>query len=68
LFSAGVTFSLWGWVGLVIGLLVLGFGVVPMAVIAGLVKGYPSLAVTVIVLAVITWVMRVGGAAAVESD
>lgn len=32
LLSAGVTFSSFGWIGLVVGLLLLGVGVIPMAI------------------------------------
>ena len=60
-YSAGVTFTLWGWVGLVVGIFIMGFGVVPMAILAGFLKGNPSLAITTIVLVVVTFGVRVAG-------
>lgn len=34
IYGAALTFSYWGWVGLVVGLLVFGVGVVPMGLLA----------------------------------
>src|SRR5437879_1918475 len=44
LYSAGVTFALFSWVGLIVGLLVAGVGVVPMAFFGALFKGHGPLA------------------------
>ena len=68
LFSAGVTFTMWGWGGLVLGLLILGVGVIPMAILAAFLNGESSLAVTTIVLVALTWGARIGGARAVAPD
>lgn len=43
-YSAAMTFALFGWLGLIIGLLVLGIGVVPMAFFGSLLKGHSSVA------------------------
>ena len=61
LFSAGVTFTLWGWVGLIIGFFMAGVGVVPMAILAGFLEGYTLLSLTTIVLVVIVFFLRTLG-------
>lgn len=43
-YSAAITFALFGWFGLFIGLMVLGVGVVPMAFFGALFKGYGPVA------------------------
>ena len=67
-YSAGVTFTLWGWTGLIIGVFLMGIGVVPMAILAGFLKGFSSLAITTIVLIVLTFAARFTGAAFAASE
>ena len=59
LFCAAVTFGLFGWIGLIIGLLVLGVGVIPIAIIAAIYKlDNSGLAFDLFVLVVVTYTFR----------
>ncbi len=63
LFSAAVTFGSFGWFGLIIGLLVLGVGVVPLAIIGAIFKlDNGGLALVLFVMVVVTFGARFGGA------
>ena len=65
-YSAGVTFTLWGWTGLIIGIIIMGFGVVPMAILASFLNGYSSMAFTTIALVLATFAVRLAGGAILE--
>ncbi len=63
LLSAAVTFGSFGWFGLIIGLLVLGVGVVPLAIIGAIFKlDNGGLALVLFVMVVVTFGARFGGA------
>lgn len=68
LLGAAITFASFGWFGLILGLLLAGIGVVPLAVIAAFFKlEIVSMGVSLIVMAIITIAARVGGLALVAS-
>jgi len=55
LLGAGITFAAFGWFGLILGLFVLGFGLVPFGVAGAYFRiGSTELAVTIAVMAVIS--------------
>ncbi len=56
-----VTFKIWGWVGIVIGLILLGIGIVPIALVATILSGLWIVVFHIIVLGVIIWVTRSAG-------
>jgi hypothetical protein len=58
-----ITFKLWGWVGIVIGLLLLGIGIVPIAIVATVIAGMWSIMLHIIVLIVVIWLTRTAGTA-----
>ena len=63
LLGAAVTFASFGWFGLIIGLLVLGVGVVPLAIIGAIFKlDNGGLALVLFVMVVVTFGARFGGA------
>lgn len=63
LLSAAVTFGSFGWFGLILGLLVLGVGVVPLAIIGAIFKlDNGGLALVLFVMVVVTFGARAGGA------
>jgi len=63
LLGAAVTFGSFGWFGLIIGLLVLGVGVVPLAIIGAIFKlDNGGLAAILFVMVVVTLLARFGGA------
>lgn len=63
-----VTFSTWGWVALLIGLLFFGFGVVPIGILASFIKlKSVSLGFTLIVMSIITYGTRIFGTFLSES-
>jgi hypothetical protein len=64
-YGAACTLMAWGWIGLGIGLLVLGVGVVPLAMVAALFKSEVPMAVFWISLALVAgaYVMRFTAAA-----
>jgi hypothetical protein len=43
LWSLILTYSIWGWLGVIIGIFLAGVGVVPVALVATLIKGFWSL-------------------------
>lgn len=63
--GATLTFASFGWVGLIIGLLVFGIGVVPLGIIGGFfwLDGGTAIAASLLVLVVLTFVSRLGGVA-----
>ena len=55
LLGAGITFAAFGWLGLILGLFVLGFGVVPFGIAGAYFRmGSTELAVTIAVMAIIS--------------
>jgi|LSQX01.2.fsa_nt_gb hypothetical protein len=62
--GAAVTFATWGWVALIIGVLLGGVGVVPIGILAAFITlGKPSLGFTLIVMTAIVIATRLGGIA-----
>lgn len=62
LLGAGLTFGLFGWFGLIIGLLIAGVGVVPLAIIGAIFKlSDGGLALAIFLMVVITLAARFGG-------
>ena len=61
LFSAVMSFSLWGYFGLFVGLILLGVGVVPMALLAAAVKSHWDIVEYIIVGVLLTYGNRVIG-------
>jgi uncharacterized membrane protein YqjE len=61
IYGAVATFAYWGWIGLVIGLLVVGIGVVPMGFVALAVQGQWEWVAALGVLLVSLVVSRLGG-------
>lgn len=63
LLGAAVTFGSFGWLGLIIGLLVFGVGVVPLAIIGAIFKfDDGGMAMVLFVMAAVTLGARFGGA------
>ena len=61
--GAGVTFGAFGWIGLIIGLVVLGFGVVPLGIIGAFFRfDSTALAVSLLVMSIVTLGTRFAGA------
>ena len=58
-----ITFKLWGWLGIIAGLILLGVGIVPIAVIATAVAGLWGLLMHIIVLFLVLWLTKTLGAA-----
>ena len=56
-----ITFKLWGWFGIIIGLVLLGVGLVPIAVIATLVAGLWGILLHIILLILVIWIARTIG-------
>ena len=66
--GAAVTFVTWGWVGLLIGLMLGGIGVVPIAILAAFISlSEPSLGFSLIAMVIIVFTTRIGGMALAES-
>ena len=66
--GAAVSFATWGWIGLLIGLFLLGVGVVPVGIAAAIISlGNYELAISLVILAVVTFALRIGGAALLEN-
>ena len=62
LLGAAVTFGSFGWFGLIIGLLFLGVGVVPLAIIGAIFKlDNGGLALVLVVMVAVTFGARFGG-------
>lgn len=64
LLGCAVTWSAFGWVGLILGLLVVGIGVVPLAIIAAFFKDAVPIGVAweLFILIGLTWGCRIVGA------
>ncbi len=61
--GAGITFGAFGWIGLVIGLVVLGFGVVPLGIIGAYFRfDSTALAVSLMVMSIVALGTRFAGA------
>lgn len=62
--GAAVTFATWGWLALIIGLLLAGIGVVPIAILAAFISLKSlSLGFSLIVMVILVFATRVGGLA-----
>lgn len=62
LLGAAVTFASFGWIGLIVGLVIFGIGVVPLAILAAFFKlKLTSLGISLIIMSVITFAARAGG-------
>ena len=61
------TYTLWGGFAVVIGILMGGVGIVPLAIIASLTKGLWAIALQMVVIAVLTFGARLLGATFVGS-
>jgi len=65
--GAAITLSTWGWLALIIGLLLAGVGVVPIGILASFITlKSASLGISIIVMAQVTYACRVGGEAALS--
>lgn len=63
-----LTYSIWGAWAVVIGILFLGGGVVPIALLATAINGYWNPFFTLLILAVLTFAARIIGIFIAESD
>lgn len=61
MFSFVITYGLWGLFGVLVGMMLAGVGVVPLAMIAAALNGYWLVVVEVLVLALITYGARLAG-------
>ena len=60
--GATVTFSTYGWVGLILGMMLFGDGVVPVGIFAAFVTlKLPSLGFSLIGMSIVVYAARVGG-------
>jgi len=67
--GATVTFVTWGWVGVIIGLIIAGVGVVPIGILAAFISlKEPALGFSLIVMVVIVFATRIGGASLMQSE
>src|ERR1700730_5753575 len=67
--GAAVTFGSFGWIGLIIGLFIFGFGVVPLGIIgAFFTLGINELGISLCVMLVITLAARFGGAVCLAAE
>ena len=59
LLGAGISFISYGWLGLIIGLVVLGVGVVPVGIVGAYFKlGQTEIALTLVAMTIITYGAR----------
>lgn len=66
--GATITFVTWGWIGLLIGLVIAGVGVVPIGILAAFISlKEPTLGFSIIAMAAITFGSRIGGAALIDN-
>ena len=56
-----ITFKIWGWIGIVIGLFLFGIGIVPIALVATILSGLWIIVLHIIVLGIIIWITRSAG-------
>jgi|SRR5882724_5064956 len=61
------TYTLWGPVAVVVGVLMAGVGILPVAIIACITKGLWGIALQMFLIALLTWGARFGANALVES-
>lgn len=67
LLGAGLTFAVWGWVGLILGLLFLGLGVVPLGALGAFFKtDVPEAGLWLIGMAAVTLGARIVGGLLME--
>jgi hypothetical protein len=67
--GATVTFATWGWLGLLIGLLIAGIGVVPIGILAAFISlKEPTLGFSMIEMVIVVFATRMGGMALVASS
>jgi len=67
--GAVITLSTWGWVALIIGLLIAGVGVVPIGILASFITlKSASLGISIIVMGIVTYACRMGGMALSAND
>lgn len=67
--GATVTFVTWGWVGLLIGLIIAGVGVVPIGILAAFISlKEPTLGFSLIAMVVIVIATRMGGMVLAQSS
>jgi hypothetical protein len=68
LLGAGISFVSYGWLGLIIGLVVLGVGVVPVGIVGAFFKlDQTEIALTLVVMTVITYGTRILAAKFIDS-
>jgi hypothetical protein len=67
LYGLVFTYSLWGFLGVFIGLLVLGIGVVPVGMVATLLNGLWEPFFSLLLLVIVTFGFRMGGVALAAS-
>lgn len=66
--GATVTFATWGWIALIVGLLLGGFGVVPIGALAALISlGDVPLGISIVVMVIIVFSARLGALALMAS-
>lgn len=68
LFGAFATFDSFGWLGLIIGLLILGIGVVPLGIIGLFVGGELTGSLFLIAMIFVTYILRIAGGWLVEKS
>jgi hypothetical protein len=61
------TYTLWGPLAVVAGILMAGIGIVPLAIIACVTKGLWAIAVQMFLIVLLTWGSRLGAVALLES-
>ncbi len=67
--GAAITLSTWGWLALIIGLLLAGVGVVPIGILASFITlKSASLGISIIVMGIVTYACRMGGMALSAND
>ena len=67
--GAGISFASYGWWGLIIGLIILGFGVVPVGIVGAYFElGQTEIAVSLIVMTAITYGARLLAAYFIEKS
>lgn len=57
-YSAAVAFGLLGWFWLIVGILLAGIGVIPISIIAAIIKGYTGLALFIFLFALFSYGLK----------
>jgi hypothetical protein len=66
--AASVTFSSFGWIGLIIGLMIFGVGVVPMSIFGAFFEmEVVELGIALCIMPIVTFIVRMGGVFALRS-